>query len=81
MLEAELRRLGYPILPDSALPREKVEYIDEVTKLLAGCKLSIHLVGRLRSRAGLAREKSVTVIQNELAIQRCNALATTTARR
>ena len=69
-LEAELRRNGYPILPDRQLPGEEAAYVAEVARLLKQCRLSIHLVG---SSYGAVpdgpSQKSVVVLQNELAIQ------------
>jgi hypothetical protein len=70
-IEAELRLHGYPILPERQLPREEADYVGEVAQLLAQCKLSIHLIG---SSYGAVpdgpSQKSVVVLQNELAIQR-----------
>ena len=66
-----MRLHGYPVLPDTQLPKDEAEYIAAVDGLLARCELSIHLVG---ARYGLVpdgpSEKSVTVLQNELAIAR-----------
>lgn len=70
-LEADLRLHGYPILPDRQLPRDEAGYVAEVARLLEQSKLSIHLVG-----AGYGAvpdgptQKSVVVLQNELAIER-----------
>jgi hypothetical protein len=70
-LEADLHLQGYQVLPDQPLPRDEAEYVTEVTRLLQRCKLSIHLVG---SGMGAApdgpSQKSVVVLQNELAVQR-----------
>jgi len=70
-LEAELRLHGCAVLPDRQLPREEAEYVAEVARLLERCKLSIHLVG---SNGGAVpdgpSQKSVVVLQNELAIER-----------
>ncbi|PWT82034.1 MAG: hypothetical protein C5B57_09385 [Blastocatellia bacterium] len=66
-LESELRLHGYQLLPDHQLPMDEDAYVGEVTRLLAQCKLSIHLVG---SRYGVVpdgpSQKSVVVLQNEL---------------
>ncbi len=66
-----MRLHGYPVLPDTQLPKDEAEYIAAVDGFLARCELSIHLVG---ARYGLVpdgpSEKSVTVLQNELAIAR-----------
>jgi hypothetical protein len=71
-LEADLQFHGYAILPDRQLPREEADYVAEVARLLEKCKLSIHLVG---SGYGAVpdgpSQKSVVVLQNDLAVQRC----------
>ncbi len=70
-LATELRLGGYPVVPDRPLPTEEAAYIDEVRRLLEPSALSIHLVG---SGCGLipdgSGEKSVVVLQNELAAER-----------
>jgi TIR domain len=70
-LESELRLHGYPVFPDVQLPKGEEEYIAAVRDLLARGDLSIHLVG---AKYGVVpdgpSEKSVTVLQNELAIER-----------
>jgi hypothetical protein len=70
-LESELRLHGYPVLPDTQLPKEEGDYIAAVEGFLARCELSIHLVG---TKYGLVpdgpSDKSVTVLQNELAVAR-----------
>ena len=45
LIEGELKRLGYPVLPDRQMPVDEAEYIAAVESLLARCALSIHLVG------------------------------------
>ncbi len=74
ILEGELRRHGYTVLPDQQLPRDKADYVAAVERLLERCKLSIHLVGE---NYGLVpdgpSQKSVVVLQNELAVQRCRS--------
>jgi hypothetical protein len=70
-LESELRLHGYPVLPDTQLPKLEEDYIAAVESCLARCQLAIHLVG---SKYGVVpdgpSEKSVTILQNELAIAR-----------
>ncbi len=70
-VESELRLHGYPVFPDVQLPKEEEEYIAAVKSFLERCQLSIHLVG---AKYGVVpdgpSEKSVTVLQNELAIER-----------
>jgi len=71
ILEGELRRLGNPVLPDEELPREEAEYVAAVTGLLKRCQLSIHLVGEAYGGVPDGRsQKSVVVLQNELAAKR-----------
>ena len=70
-LESELRLHGYPVFPDIQLPKAEEEYIASVKDFLDRCDLSIHLVG---TKYGVVpdgpSEKSVTILQNELAIER-----------
>ncbi len=70
-LESELRLHGYPVLPDIQLPKSEEEYIAAVQSFLDRCDLSIHLIG---AKYGVVpdgpSEKSVTILQNELAIER-----------
>jgi hypothetical protein len=71
ILEGELKRHGYPVLPDQELPRDEQEYLAAVEELLKRCKLSIHLVGE--TYGGVPdgpSQKSEVVLQNELAAQR-----------
>ncbi len=71
-IEAELRRLGYLVLPDKPSPTDEAEYVAAVTGLLARCALSVHLVGE---NYGIvpdgATPKSVVMLQNDLAVERC----------
>jgi TIR domain len=70
-LAAELKMRGYAVLPENQLPRDEAGYAAEVARLLGGCRLSIHLAG---SGYGLVPDgpgqRSVAVIQNDLAIER-----------
>jgi hypothetical protein len=68
ILEGELKRHGYTVLPDQELPRHEDEYVATVERLLKRCKLSIHIVGE--SYGGVPdgpSEKSEVMLQNELA--------------
>ncbi len=69
-LESELKLHGYPVFPDIQLPKLEDEYIAAVDGFLARSQLSIHLVG---TKYGVVpdgpSEKSVTILQNELAIE------------
>jgi hypothetical protein len=75
-LESELKMHGYAVLPDRQLPTDEAGYIAEVRRLLAQCKLSIHLVGASWGAApDGASQKSVVVLQNELAIEQSKRAA------
>ena len=68
-LEAELRMHGYTVLPDAELPRDEDAYRAEVARHLQKCSLSVHLIGNLYgSVPDGPSQKSVVVVQNELAI-------------
>ena len=72
LLEGELKRLGYPVLPDRRLPVDELEYIAAVQSLLARCALSIHLVGeKYGAVPDGPTDRSASMIQNELAVARC----------
>jgi TIR domain len=74
LLDGELKRLGYAVLPDRQLPADEAEYIAAVESMLARCALSIHLVGE---RYGAVPDgptaKSTGILQNELAVARCKS--------
>jgi hypothetical protein len=68
-LETELRMHGYTVLPDAELPRDEDAYRAEVARHLQRSVLSVHLVGSLYgSVPDGPSQKSVVVVQNELAI-------------
>jgi len=70
ILEGDLQRHGYTVLPDRQLPRDEADYIAAVERLLERCTLSIHLIGDTYGSVpdGLS-QKSLVVLQNELAVQ------------
>jgi hypothetical protein len=71
ILEGELKRHGYTVLPEQELPRDEDEYVAAVERLLKRCQLSIHLVGV--TYGGVPdgpSQKSEVVLQNELAAKR-----------
>lgn len=75
LLLADLKRLGYPVFPDKPLPMDDEErFATEVSRLLSQCSLSVHLVG---SSYGAIpdgpSQKSVVVLENELAVKRCKS--------
>ena len=71
ILEADLRRHGYTVLPDQQLPRDEADYVAAVERLLARCKIAVHLVGASYGAVPDGpSQKSVAVLQNELAVQK-----------
>jgi len=72
LIEGELKRLGYPVLPDKPLPADEAEYVAAVESQLKRCVLSIHLVGESYGAVPDGPSgKSVSVHQNEVAVARC----------
>jgi len=70
-LEGELQHHGYTVLPDRELPRDEADYMTAVQSLLERCTLSIHIVGKTYGAVPDGpSEKSVVVLQNELAVKR-----------
>jgi hypothetical protein len=70
-IEAELKVQGYRIVPEDRLPEEEEEFRAEVGRLLDTCKLSIHLVGSAYGASPDGpTEKSMVMLQNELAVER-----------
>ncbi len=69
-INADLRLHGYPILAEVQLPTEEASFFGELASIMARSKLSIHIIG---SNYGVVpdgpSEKSVAVLENELAIQ------------
>jgi hypothetical protein len=68
LLETELTRRGYAVVPDRSLPSREQECEAEVAKLLASSKLAIHMIG---IQPGMAPngpgQRSVDALQNDLA--------------
>lgn len=69
-INSDLRLHGYPILADVQLPMDEETFLGELDKILARSKLSVHIIG---AKYGVVpdgpSEKSVVVLENELAIQ------------
>jgi hypothetical protein len=67
---SDLRLHGYPVLAEVQLPTEEANFLGELTAIMGRCKLSVHIIG---SNYGVVpegpSEKSLTVLENELAIQ------------
>jgi hypothetical protein len=70
LLETELTKRGYAVVPERSLSSREAECEAEVAKLLADSKLAIHIIG---SQPGMVpsgpSQKSVDVLQNEMASQ------------
>jgi hypothetical protein len=74
LIEGELKRLGYSVLPDKPLPTDEAEYVAAVESLLARCALAIHLVGESYGAVPDGPSaKSTGMHQNELAVARCRS--------
>jgi TIR domain len=71
ILVGDLQRHGYTVLPDQQLPQDEADYVAAVERLLARCTLSVHLVGGSYGAVPDGpSQKSVVVMQNELAVQK-----------
>jgi hypothetical protein len=68
-IEEELKRLGYPVLPDRQLPSDATEYVEEVEQQLSRCVLSIHLIGSGYGAVPDGTYESVVLLQNESAVR------------
>ncbi|MQA30755.1 MAG: TIR domain-containing protein [Luteitalea sp.] len=69
-IQRDLVQHGYTVLPDRALPLAVAEVEAAVREDLAGCRLSIHMVGRTYSMVPEGGLVSLAELQNELAIER-----------
>src|SRR5271166_643381 len=69
-VQADLRLHGYPILAEVQLPTDEATFLGELAAIMGRSKLSVHIIG---DNYGVVpdgpSEKSVTVLENELAIQ------------
>ncbi len=73
MIKRELIVFGFDILPDCRLPFVESEYKKSVENFLDQSVLSIHLVGGNYGVVPEGSKKSVTVLQNELAVKKSKA--------
>lgn len=71
-LRTELQMRGFHVVPEGQLPiDDEDQYRAEVTRLLAGSALSVHLIGELYGAVcDGSSPRSVVELQNELAAQR-----------
>jgi hypothetical protein len=69
-VQADLRLHGYPILAEVQLPTEETTFLGELASIMGRSSLSVHIIG---NNYGVVpdgpSEKSVMVLENELAIQ------------
>lgn len=73
-VKAELRQLGYTILPDKPLPIQSEQLREAVQKYLEQCSLSIHLIGENHSFIPEGDQRSIVRLQNDIAAaQSCNS--------
>jgi hypothetical protein len=74
-LLSDLKCHGYLVFPDTPLPVEDEQrFVTDVSRLLTRCSLSIHLVGSTYGAIPDGpRQKSVIVLENELAVARSKA--------
>jgi hypothetical protein len=74
LLDGELKRLGYTVLPDRQMPADETDYVAAADRLLARSALSIHLVGESYGAVPDGpTAKSTGMLQNELAVARCRS--------
>lgn len=70
-IKNELLSRGYHVLPDQELPETAADYRKAVRENLKRARLAVHLIGeRYGSTLVGEGEKSVAVMQNELAVER-----------
>ena len=74
-LDAELKLHGVRVWPERPVPRDDdTAYTAAATEALAHCALSVHLVGTVYGAVPDGQgDKSVSVLQNDLAAARCHA--------
>ena len=69
-INADLRLHGYPILAEVQLPTDEASFLGELASVIGRSKLSVHIIG---NNYGVVpdgpSEKSIMVLENELAIQ------------
>lgn len=74
IIEGDLKRHGFTVLPDSYLPRDEDDYVAAVEGMLEQCALSIHLLG---SQYGAIpdgdSQKSIVELQNQAAVRQSKA--------
>jgi hypothetical protein len=71
MIKRELMGAGFGILPDYWLPHTESKFRKSVEHLLDQSVLSIHLVGGSYGPVPEGSRESITVLQNEIAAQKC----------
>ncbi len=71
-IRRELLENGYQVLPEQKLPYYQPDLNEQIKKDLAASTLSIHLIGANYGVVPEGGEDSITVIQNNLAIEQAN---------
>jgi hypothetical protein len=70
IIEGDLKRHGFRVIPERNLPRDEEEYVAAVENLLKQCTLSVHLLG---SQYGAIpdgeSQKSIVELQNSVAVE------------
>ncbi len=69
-IRRDLQQHGYTVLPSQALPLVADEMQAAASSYLSQCRMSIHPIGERYGLIPEGSEKSLTEIQNELAIER-----------
>jgi len=69
-IKRELHGRGHIVVPDRPLPLVDSECRQFVREQLAGCRLSVHLIGETYGLVPEGGTESLVVLQNELAIER-----------
>lgn len=70
-VKAELRQLGYTVLPDKPLPIESENLRNAVQEDLDQCSLSIHMIGENHSFIPEGDQRSIVRLQNDIAAAHC----------
>ncbi len=71
LVKAELRQLGYSVLPDKPLPIESELLRKAVQADLDLCSLSIHMIGENYSFIAEGDQRSIVRLQNDIAAAHC----------
>lgn len=70
-VKAELRQLGYTVLPDQPLPTQSERLREVVKANIEQCALSIHMIGENYSFIPEGDQRSIVRLQNDMAAAYC----------